>query len=249
MEKKSQVLQPEEKKQVAYHEAGHAVCGWFLQYAEPILKVSIIPRGKALGYAQYMPKEQYLYTKEQVELTMISRLILFDILFQLFDRMCVMLGGRVAEQIFFNRISTGAQDDLQKITQSAYAQVVRFGMSERVGNISFDMPQQGDMAFDKPYSEATAQLIDDEVRTIIKRAYDYTVELLNSKRDLIDKVAQRLLEREILSRDDMIELVGKRPFPEKTTYEEFVEGTGSVEEDTTLPKGLQDWNKERQKKD
>ncbi|CAF4752098.1 unnamed protein product, partial [Rotaria sp. Silwood2] len=230
MEKKSQVLQPEEKKQVAFHEAGHAVCGWFLEHAEPIIKVSIIPRGKALGYAQYMPKEQYLYTKDQ-----------------LFDRMCVMLGGRVAELLFFNRISTGAQDDLQKITQSAYAQVVRFGMSEKVGYVSFDMPQQGDMVFDKPYSEATAQLIDDEVRAIIKRAFDFTVDLLTSKKELIEKVALHLLEREILSRDDMIELVGKRPFKEKTTYEEFVEGTGSLEEDTTLPKGLQDWNKDRQK--
>ncbi|CAF0730860.1 unnamed protein product [Adineta steineri] len=230
MEKKSQVLQPEEKKQVAYHEAGHAVCGWFLQHADPILKVSIIPRGKALGYAQYMPKEQYLYTKDQ-----------------LFDRMCVMLGGRVAEIIFFNRISTGAQDDLQKITQSAYSQVVRFGMSDKVGYVSFDMPQQGDMVFDKPYSEATAQLIDDEVRGIIKRAFDFTLELLTSKKELIDKVALRLLENEILSRDDMIELVGPRPFKEKTTYEEFVEGTGSLEEDTSLPKGLQDWNKDRQK--
>ena len=138
-----------------------------------------------------------------------------------------MLGGRVAEQLFFNRISTGAQDDLQKITQSAYSQVVRFGMSERVGNISFDMPQQGDMAFDKPYSEATAQLIDEEVRSIIQSAYNYTMELLTSKKDLIEKVAQRLLEREVLSRDDMVELVGKRPFKEKTTYEEFVEGTGT----------------------
>ena len=175
-----------------------------------------------------------------------------------------MLGGRVSEQLFFNRISTGAQDDLQKITQSAYSQVVRFGMSDKVGNISFDMPQQGEMVFDKPYSEATAQLIDEEVRVIIQRAFDFTTQLLTSKREHIEKVAQRLLEREILSRDDMIELVGARPFKEKTTYEEFVEGTGrfapleffvasssccsgSIEEDTTLPKGLQDWNREREK--
>jgi len=179
-----------------------------------------------------MPREQYLYTKDQ-----------------LFDRMCVLLGGRITEQLFFDRISTGAQDDLQKITQSAYSQVVRFGMSEKVGNISFDMPQQGDMVFDKPYSEATAQLIDDEVRQIIQRAYNFTMEMLKTKKDLIEKVAERLLAQEVLSRDDMIELVGKRPFKEKTTYEEFVEGTGSFEEDTTLPKGLKDWNKDRQKEE
>ena len=137
-----------------------------------------------------------------------------------------MLGGRISEQLFFNRISTGAQDDLQKITQSAYSQVVRFGMSDKVGNISFDMPQQGEMVFDKPYSEATAQLIDEEVRVIIQKAFDFTTQLLTSKKEHIEKVAQRLLEREILSRDDMIELVGARPFKEKTTYEEFVEGTG-----------------------
>merc|ERR1719419_1182124 len=122
MEKKTNVLQPEEKKTVAYHEAGHAVAGWFLEHADPLLKVSIIPRGKGLGYAQYLPKEQYLYTQEQ-----------------LFDRMCMTLGGRVSEQIFFNRITSGAQDDLKKITQSAYAQVVQFGMSASVGQLSFDM--------------------------------------------------------------------------------------------------------------
>ncbi|XP_002741203.2 mitochondrial inner membrane m-AAA protease component AFG3L2 [Saccoglossus kowalevskii] len=228
LEKKTQVLQPEEKKTVAYHEAGHAVAGWFLEHADPLLKVSIIPRGKGLGYAQYLPKEQYLYSKEQ-----------------LLDRMCMTLGGRVSEELVFGRITTGAQDDLKKVTQTAYAQVVQFGMSEKVGNVSFDMPQQGEMVMDKPYSEQTAQLIDNEVRSIIRSAYDRTVSLLQNHRENIEKVAQRLLNKEVLSKEDMVELLGERPFAEKSTYEQFVEGTGSFEEETELPEGLQDWNKEK----
>ncbi|VDL76752.1 unnamed protein product [Nippostrongylus brasiliensis] len=228
MEKKSQVLQPEEKRTVAYHEAGHAIAGWFLEYADPLLKVSIIPRGKGLGYAQYLPKEQYLYSKEQ-----------------LLDRMCMTLGGRVSEEIFFGRITTGAQDDLQKVTQMAYAQVVKYGMSPKVGPLSFDTAAPGEMAFDKPYSEATAQIIDQEVRDMVNAALTRTRELLLSKREEIEKVAQRLLEKEILSREDMIELLGKRPFAEKHTYEEMVSGTGGMDEDTELPKGLKDWNKEK----
>ncbi|XP_032522647.2 AFG3-like protein 2 [Danaus plexippus] len=229
MEKKSNVLQPDERKIVAYHEAGHAVAGWFLQHADPLLKVSIIPRGKGLGYAQYLPKEQYLYSKEQ-----------------LFDRMCMTLGGRVSEEIFFGRITTGAQDDLKKITQSAYAQIVHYGMNAKVGNVSFEMPQPGEMVIDKPYSEKTAELIDSEVRDLINSAHKHTTDLLIKHKPNIEKVAERLLKQEILSRDDMIELLGPRPFPEKSTYEEFVEGTGSLEEDTTLPEGLKNWNKEKQ---
>ncbi|XP_066481431.1 mitochondrial inner membrane m-AAA protease component AFG3L2 [Tiliqua scincoides] len=230
LEKKTQVLQPEEKKTVAYHEAGHAVAGWFLEHADPLLKVSIIPRGKGLGYAQYLPKEQYLYTKEQ-----------------LLDRMCMTLGGRVSEQIFFGRITTGAQDDLRKVTQSAYAQIVQFGMNEKVGQISFDLPRQGDMVLEKPYSEATARLIDEEVRTLINTAYERTLLLLREKKEEVEKVALRLLEKEVLDKSDMIELLGPRPFAEKSTYEEFVEGTGSLDEDTSLPEGLKDWNKDREK--
>merc|ERR1712126_692266 len=230
MEKKTNVLGPDEKKTVAYHEAGHAVCGWFLEFADPLLKVSIIPRGKGLGYAMYLPKEQFLYTTEQLN-----------------DRMCMTLGGRAAEQIFFGRITTGAQDDLQKVTKSAYSQITQYGMNDAVGNVSFEQPQQGEMVFDKPYSENTAQLIDEEAHKLISAAMDRTVKLLSEKKDLVEKVALRLLEREVLNREDMIELLGPRPFAEKSTYEEFVEGTGSEEENTELPAGLKDWNVEREK--
>lgn len=222
LEKKTQVLQPEEKKVVAYHEAGHAVAGWFLEHADPLLKVSIIPRGKGLGYAQYLPKEQYLYSTEQ-----------------LLDRMCMTLGGRVSEQIFFGRITTGAQDDLSKVTKSAYAQVVTFGMNEKVGNVSFDLPREGEPTFDKPYSEATAQLIDEQAREVINNAYERTFDLLTRHKKDVEKIALRLLEKEVLDREDMIDLLGRRPFKEKSTYEEFVEGTGSEVEDTSLPKGLE----------
>nr|XP_056718386.1 AFG3-like protein 1 [Euleptes europaea] len=229
LEKKTQVLQPDEKATVAYHEAGHAVAGWFLEHADPLLKVSIIPRGKGLGYAQYLPREQFLYTREQ-----------------LFDRMCMMLGGRVAEQLFFGRITTGAQDDLRKVTQTAYAQIVQFGMSDKLGQVSFALPQPGELAPEKPYSEATAELIDEEVRALVHAAYKRTLELLTSCREQVEKVGLHLLEKEVLEKADMVELLGPRSFAEKSTYEEFVEGTGSLDEDTSLPKGLKDWNVERE---
>merc|ERR1719411_696967 len=232
MEKKTNVLSPEEKKTVAYHEAGHAVSGWFLEYADPLLKVSIIPRGKGLGYAMYLPKDQYLYTKEQ-----------------LYDRMCMTLGGRAAEQIFFQRITTGAQDDLQKVTKSAYAQITQYGMNENVGNVSFEQPQQGEMVFDKPFSESTSQLIDEEAKKMIASAMERTLNILTDKKEEVEKVALRLLDKEVLNREDMIDLLGPRPFKEKSTYEEFVEGTGSTEEDTELPAGLKEWNVEKDKKD
>lgn len=223
LEKKTQVMQLPEKTTVAYHEAGHAVAGWFLEHADPLLKVSIVPRGKGLGYVQYLPKEQYLFNREQ-----------------LFDRMCMMLGGRVAEQVFFRRITTGAEDDLRKVTQSAYAQVVQFGMNDAMGQMSFDLPQQGDMVTEKPYSETTAKLIDQEVRLLIDSAFQRTLQLVTDKRDMVDKVAKRLLEKEMLDKADMVELLGTRPFQEKSTYEEFVDVLGKLE-DTSIsqePEGV-----------
>jgi len=227
LERKTQVLMPEEKNTVAYHEAGHAVAGWFLEFANPLLKVSIVPRGKALGYAQYLPREQYLYTTEQLN-----------------DQMCMTMGGRVAEEIFFQRITTGAQDDLDKVTKSAYSQVCIYGMNAKVGNVSFDLPRDGKAVFDTPYSQATAQLIDEEVQLLIDTSYKKTIALLTKHKNDVEKVALRLLEKEVLNREDMIELLGPRPFLEKCTYEDFVAGTGGEEEDTTLPPGFKELEKQ-----
>ncbi|KAL1930894.1 hypothetical protein VTP01DRAFT_10031 [Rhizomucor pusillus] len=207
IEKKSRVLAPEEKKTVAYHEAGHAVAGWFLENADPLLKVSIIPRGSsALGYAQYLPKDQYLYSRKQ-----------------LLDRMCMTLGGRVSEQIFFDTITTGAADDLQKVTKMAYAQVTMYGMNSKVGPISFGDPNEDQQRFQKPYSEATGQIIDSEVRNLVNEAYERTVQLLTEKKHNIEKIAELLLSKEVISREDMEKLIGKRPFPDKSPH--FIEET------------------------
>uniref|UniRef100_T1GVQ9 AAA+ ATPase domain-containing protein n=1 Tax=Megaselia scalaris TaxID=36166 RepID=T1GVQ9_MEGSC len=149
MEKKSNVLSSEEKNIIAHHEAGHAVAGWFLEHVDPLIKVSINPRGKTLGYSQYLPKDQYLHSENQ-----------------LFDRMCMTLGGRVAEELFFNRITTGAQDDLEKVTENAYSQIVKFGMNKKIGNVCFNTNKQNT----KLYSEQTSQLIDEEVRALIDKA-------------------------------------------------------------------------------
>ncbi|MGB0838884.1 MAG: ATP-dependent zinc metalloprotease FtsH [Chitinophagales bacterium] len=195
LEKKNKIIAPHEKKIIAYHEAGHAISGWYLEHAHPLLKVTIVPRGvAALGYAQYIPKEQYLYTTEQ-----------------LFDEMCMTLGGRVAEDIIFGRISTGAQNDLERITKMAYAMVTVYGMSEKVGNISFN-ENKNDYSFGKPWSEETGRVIDEEVRGLIQRAYDHTKQLLIEKRHELETIAKQLLEKEILFKDDLERLIGPRPF-------------------------------------
>jgi len=198
LEKKNKIISPEEKKIIAYHEAGHAICGWYLEHAYPLLKVTIVPRGTAaLGYAQYTPKEQYLYNTDQ-----------------LVDQICMTLGGRASEEIFFNKISTGAQNDLQQITRTAYAMVSVYGMNEKVGNISFYDPQQ-ENSFTKPYSEETSKLIDEEVRKLIDDAYEKTKSLLSDKKSDVQKLAEALLEKEVLFQSDVEALIGKRPFEEK----------------------------------
>jgi AFG3 family protein len=198
LEKKNKIISPEEKKIIAYHEAGHAICGWFLEHAYPLLKVTIVPRGTAaLGYAQYTPKEQYLYNTDQLN-----------------DQICMTLGGRASEDIFFGKISTGAQNDLQQITRTAYAMVTVYGMNEKVGNVSFYDPQQ-ENAFTKPYSDDTAKMIDFEVRHLIDEAYAKTKQLLTDKRAEVEVLANALLEKEVLFQSDVEALIGKRPFEEK----------------------------------
>jgi AFG3 family protein len=203
LEKKNKIISPDEKKVIAYHEAGHAICGWYLEHAYPLLKVTIVPRGTAaLGYAQYTPKEQYLYNTDQLG-----------------DQICMTLGGRASEDIFFGKISTGAQNDLQQITRIGYAMVTVYGMNDKVGNISFYDPQQ-ETSFTKPYSEETSRLIDEEVRKLIDNAYERTKSLLKEKREQVVKLAEALLEKEVLFQSDVETLIGKRPFEEKKALAE-----------------------------
>jgi len=184
------------------------------EHADPLVKVSIVPRGvAALGYAQYLPKEQFLYQTEQ-----------------LLDEMCMALGGRAAEDIIFGKISTGALSDLERITKMAYSIVSVYGMNEKIGNISFYDSKQSDYNFTKPYSEATAELIDKEVKALIERAYQRTKKLLSDKKNELEILAQELLKREIIFQSDLEELIGKRPFETPTTYDAFTNGTSSEED-------------------
>lgn len=202
LEKKNKIIAPHEKEIIAYHEAGHAICGWFLEHAYPLLKVTIVPRGTAaLGYAQYTPKEQYLYNTEQ-----------------LMDQICMTLGGRAAEEIFFSKISTGASNDLQQITRIAYSMVTVYGMNDKVGNVSYYDPSQ-ESAFMKPYSEETGKIIDEEVRKIIDKAYARTLDLLKERKQDVETLAKALLEKEVLHKSDVEELIGKRPFKEEKLIE------------------------------
>ncbi len=197
LEKKNKIILPDEKKVIAYHEAGHAVSGWFLEHAYPLVKVTIVPRGDAaLGYAQYLPKEKYLTLKEELE-----------------DRMAMALGGRAVEELVFGKISTGALSDLQQVTKMAYAMVTVYGMNSKIGNISFYDPQN-EGGFQKPYAEETGMIIDEEVRKLSETAYNRVKALLTEKMEDVRTIANALLEKEVLYKDDLEKLIGKRPFEE-----------------------------------
>ena len=222
LEKKNTLISPEEKRVVAYHEAGHAIAGWFLEHADPLVKVSIVPRGvAALGYAQYLPNERFLVSKEE-----------------LFDDMVLSMGGRVAEDIVFGKITTGALSDLERITRLAYGMVKIYGMNDKVGNLSFYDPQ-GENQFNKPYSDTTAELIDSEVRNLVNVVYEKTTALINQHRDGLEKVASKLLEKEVLFQSDLEDLLGKRPFEGRTAYDKFVNGEPVVTPDNNaIPDSL-----------
>ena len=198
LEKKNKIISPEEKEIIAYHEAGHAICGWYLEHAYPLLKVTVVPRGTAaLGYAQYTPKEQYLYNTDQ-----------------LMDQICMTLGGRASEDIFFGKISTGASNDLQQITKIAYSMITVYGMNDKIGNISYYDPNQENV-FTKPFSEETGKMIDEEVRKLIENAYTRTKNLLTEKKGDVELLAKELLKKEVLFKSDVENLIGKRAFEEK----------------------------------
>ena len=221
LEKRNKIISPEEKEIIAYHEAGHAICGWYLEHAYPLLKVTVVPRGSAaLGYAQYTPKEQYLYNTDQ-----------------LMDQICMTLGGRASEDIFFGKISTGASNDLQQITKIAYSMITVYGMNDKVGNISYYDPSQENM-FTKPFSEETGKMIDEEVRKLIDNAYQITKKLLTEKKGDVEKLAKELLKKEVLFKSDVEALIGKRPYEEKKTLDIKDEDKVGEEPSTTIPEEL-----------
>ena len=200
LEKKNKIISQEEKKTIAFHEAGHALVSWLLEFAAPLVKVTIVPRGRSLGAAWYLPEERMIVRTEQM-----------------LDEMCATLGGRAAEKIIFNKISTGALSDLEKVTQQAKAMVTVYGLNDQIGNITFyDSSGQSDYNFSKPYSEETAQTIDKEISKIVEKQFIRACKIIKSHKAKLNKLANRLLEKEVIFKDDLISILGTRPFSEKT---------------------------------
>ena len=197
LEKKNKIITAEEKSTIAYHESGHAIISWLLEHASPLVKVTIVPRGRSLGAAWYLPEERQITTTEQI-----------------LDEMCAALGGRAAEEVAFGRISTGALSDLEKVTKQAYAMVSVYGLNKKIGNRSY-YDSSGESQFTKPYSEETARVIDEEVSKIIEKAYEKAKDLLLKNKEKLDNLAKKLLEREVIFKDDLLEVLGERPWGER----------------------------------
>ena len=205
----NKIMSKDERSIVAHHEAGHAIAGWFLEHADPLLKVTIIPRSSgALGYAQYLPKEVFLRTQDQI-----------------MDIVCMALAGRAAEEIFFGRVTTGASDDLRRVTDLVYSTIQLYGMNSRLGQLAF--PKDPNAMFeDRPYSDATAKAMDEEAKSIVDAAYVRTLALLRERKDEVEKVASLLLEKETIMHDDLVKLLGERPFKADPAYNEFIRRKG-----------------------
>ncbi len=215
LEKRNKIISPHEKKVIAFHEAGHASVSWLLEHAHPLVKVTIVPRGKALGAAWYLPEERQITTFEQM-----------------FDEITAALGGRAAEDVVFGKVSTGALNDLEKVTKSAYAMIAYFGLNDKIGNISFyDSTGQAEFSFGKPYSEKTAETIDNEVRELVESAYRRAIELLTTNREKVEALADILLKKEVIFREDLEHIFGPRPFEEMKTFAENGQNNGNAGDD------------------
>jgi ATP-dependent Zn protease len=196
LEKKNKIITPEEKQAIAFHEAGHATVSWMLEHAAPLVKVTIVPRGQSLGAAWYLPEERLIVRPEQM-----------------LDEMCAALGGRAAEKVIFNKISTGALSDLEKVTKQARAMVTIYGLNDKVGNLTYhDSSGQSEYNFTKPYSEKTSELIDKEISNLIEEQYQRAIKLLEENKDKLTQLAEILLDKEVIFKDNLEEIFGKRPY-------------------------------------
>jgi len=204
LEKKNKVIKPHEKKTIAFHEAGHATVSWMLEHASPLVKVTIVPRGRSLGAAWYLPEERQITTRAQI-----------------FDEMCAALGGRAAEQIIFGEISTGALSDLEKVTKQAQSLIMIYGLNDRIGNVSYyDSTGQNEYNISKPYSEKTAEIIDEEISKVIEQAYEKAKEILADNKDKLTQLANLLLEKEVIFKEDLVKVFGERAY--ETIEEPFL---------------------------
>jgi cell division protease FtsH len=213
LEKKNKIITPNEKRAIAFHEAGHAVTSWLLEFASPLVKVTIVPRGRSLGAAWYLPEERQITTTDQI-----------------LDEMCATLGGRAAEQVIFGKISTGALSDLEKVTKQAYAMVGIYGLNDRIGNLSY-YDSSGENQFTKPYSDETARTMDEEVSKLVETAYQRALHILTENREKLEELAQLLLDKEVIFKEDLERILGVRTYIDRQTQIDEAETTAQIEKD------------------